>query len=303
MGPCWLVTLVVVVGIILPQLITQRRRRTRPATIMQLKLKLTHLSTILNDLPTLQMRHPSESLFKFLCNLELCNEFQLFVICSGIIRSRLIITPLKPQSTSATRLPLRTIRPRVTMLSPATTRPPQRLQFTIRRLPTPPPLRHPSEFEKRILFPPRILTFTLFCRYYSAPAYYATAAPVYTTTTYATPSYYAVTEANYYAAPTYYTTAAPSYYAEPSYYTTEAPKWRASFINFYKTIRFFQPILCCRFYSSAPAYYTTTAAPYTTTTTTTYAPVYYSSPAYTTTTETPKWIRHLNSFIFSRSNL
>ena len=52
---------------------------------------------------------------------------------------------------------------------------------------------------------------------------------------------------------------------------------------------FFQPNLCCRFYSSAPVYYTTTAAPYTTTTTKTYAPIYYSPPVYTTTTETVPW--------------
>ena len=56
------------------------------------------------------------------------------------------------------------------------------------------------------------LIFILDGRYYSAPSYYATEAPVYTTTTYATPTY------------TTTTYAAPTYYSAPSYYTTEAPK-------------------------------------------------------------------------------
>ena len=143
---------------------------------------------------------------KFINFLQICN--------SGTIR---------PQVTTPLRCLLSTTRPprtplRATTLSPATT--PRLHLSTIRRLPTPP--RHPSEFGP-LIFECKLIFISIFCcRYYSAPAYYTTAAP-YTTTTYAAPSYYA-TEASYYVAPTYYATAAPSYYYVPIYYTTEAPK-------------------------------------------------------------------------------
>ena len=94
----------------------------------------------------------------------------------------------------------------------------------------------------------------MFCRYYSAPSYYSTEAPVYYTTTYAPAPTYYTTEATkyvkflainlcylvlllmnaifrfrYYSAPTYYRTAAPyttTTYAEPSYYAA-APSYYA----------------------------------------------------------------------------